>query len=328
VGGKLRVLVITSEWPTPEHPEWATFIARQVEALRRSGVEVCVFSFRGAKNPFNYLRAWYAVQRLIWKNRFDLVHAHFGQSGLLAIFNTIPLVVTFHGSDIQGIMGDTGKYLLIGRLLRQISRLVACRADEAIVVSQHLASFLPSRSYHTLPMGINLEMFCPMPQTEARLALGLAIDTHYILFGGNPDIPVKRFELAQSATDRIRPQFPDISILVLKGIHPSRVPYYMNACDVLLLTSTHEGSPTVVKEALACNLPVVAVDVGDIRERIGNINGCVVCTDDKPETIAEGLSAVLMSRTRINGRNTVHDLGEEIIAQKLIALYYQVVPSA
>ena len=99
----------------------------------------------------------------------------------------------------------------------------------------------------------------------------------------------------------------------------------MSAADALVLTSMHEGSPNVVKEALACNLPVVAVDVGDVRHRIGAVAGCVLCADDRPETVAAGLVAVLQRGRHIAGRETVLDLDERITAEKTIAVYRQAI---
>jgi glycosyltransferase involved in cell wall biosynthesis len=99
------------------------------------------------------------------------------------------------------------------------------------------------------------------------------------------------------------------------------VPVYMNACDALVLTSRHEGSPTVIKEALACNLPIVTVDVGDVHQRLDPVEGCLVCANDAPETIAAGLAQVLQSGGRVAGREAVAELDERVIVQKIVDLY-------
>ena len=99
----------------------------------------------------------------------------------------------------------------------------------------------------------------------------------------------------------------------------------MNACDVLLMTSLHEGSPNVVKEALACNLPIVSTDVGDVRNRIGALDGCVVCATDDPATIAEALNQVLSRRQGIDGRKAVLDLDEQVLTSKVIDVYRRAV---
>jgi glycosyltransferase involved in cell wall biosynthesis len=319
---KLSILMLTSEWPTPEHPEYAPFIVRQANSLQRFGIQIDLFHFRGSKNVGNYFRAWKTVQNRVSTNHYDLIHAQFGQSGALAILpKSLPLVVTFRGSDLEGIVDRNGRYSLAGKVLQIVSRFVARHADQVIVVSSSLARSLPRRDYHIIPSGLDLEMFHPIAQGDARRMLGLSPTQPIIFFGGNPDVLIKRYELAQAAFTLTRGRFPEITMLAAKGIAHSEIPLYLNAADVLLLTSLHEGSPNVVKEALACNLPVVSTDVGDVRERIGGVEGCVVCADDRPETIAAGLTQVLSRRERVNGRAAVQDLDERIVTQKVIEVY-------
>lgn len=312
--------MITSEWPTPEHPDWAPFVVRQVESLRHTGVKVDLFHFRGAGNVLNYLRAWRQVRARLSQSHYDLVHAQFGQSGLVALPKRLPLVVTFRGSDLKGIVGPNGRYTLTGCALRLVGQIVAHRADEIIVVSESLAKFLPCRSYTIIPSGLDLDLFRPLPKVEARQALRLPPDHRLVLFVGNPDRPEKRFALAREVMSYPGTEMP-ASLIIAHGVPYAQMPLYMNACDALLVTSSHEGSPNAVKEALACNLPVVSVAVGDVRERIGSVEGCVVCADDRPETIAAGLAEVLQRRERIEGREAVQDLDERILTQRLLRVY-------
>src|SRR5438093_6877286 len=100
-GTGIRVLMVTSEWPTREQPNRVPFIVRQVDHLRRAGVDVEVFAFRGARNPANYLRAWADLLGRIRRGDHDLIHAQFGQSAGLAMFPKLrPLVVTYRGDDL------------------------------------------------------------------------------------------------------------------------------------------------------------------------------------------------------------------------------------
>lgn len=320
----MRVLVITSEWPTADTPHAVPFIVQEVNYLRKAGIDIHVFNFRGRKNPINYYKSWLKLRNTFDQSQFDLIHAHFGQSAVLALPAQIPLVITFHGSDLQGIPDAKGNYTLLGRVLRSVSKFVSKRADSIIVSSGHLKNFLTVKlPIHIIPPGIDLEMFYPMPQREARQALELPLEKRIVLFGADPKREVKRFFLAEEAVNIIKDRF-DVLLLPLSGIKHNIVPLYMNSCDVLVLTSKHEGSPTVVKEALACDLPVVSVDVGDVRERLSSVPGCVLCADDSPAVIARGLSQVLGSGKRIQGRQAVAELDLRITTQKIIAVYRSV----
>src|SRR5438874_815856 len=151
----MRVLMLTSVWPTPERPANAPFVVRQAQFLRKQGVEVDVFHVNGRKNPAAYFRAWTKVQRLLSRRPYDLVHAQWAQAALASLPVRLPLVVTFRGSDVQGIMGANGRYAVSGWVLLQVAWRVALVADEAIVVAARLADLLPRRDYHVIPSGLD-----------------------------------------------------------------------------------------------------------------------------------------------------------------------------
>lgn len=322
----MRVLMITSEWPTPQTPTRAPFIARQVDYLRRSGVDVDVLHFRGAKRPGNYLRAWRRARNRLGRGCYDLVHAQWGQSALLALPKRIPLVITFRGNDLEGIVGRDGHYTVLGRVQTVLSQLMIRCADELIVVSDSLARRLPPhRNYHVIPSGLDLELFQPLPQGEARRRLGLSQGKRLVLLVvGSLDDPRKRAGLARDAVSRLQAKL-DAELLVVSGVEHQSIPLYMSACDALILTSIHEGSPNVVKEALACDLPVVSVDVGDVRERIGDVEGCAVCIEDSTEALAEALFHVLRRGARVAGRMAVRDLDERLVAERVVRVYEEAV---
>jgi len=280
-----------------------------------------VLPFRGAGKPSNYWRAYRRLSGLLSEGHYDLIHGQFGQSGLLAVCQRrVPTVVTYRGSDLQGIPRANGRCTLVGYLLCVLSQLVAHLADEVIIVSEHLADYLPRRRYHVIPSGIDLDLFLPMSQDEARSHLGLPLDGRLVLFVGSPRNPRKRHDLAQQAMVLLDRRL-SVRLVVAAGLPYEQMPLYMNACDALLLTSFHEGSPNAVKEALACNLPVVSVDVGDVRQRIGSVEGCMICPDDRAETLAAALAQVLERRERVNGQAAVQDLDERLLTRKVIAVY-------
>src|SRR3954471_1049473 len=323
-----RVLMVTSDWLWNSWGGPAVFIARQAEFLRRAGVDVEIFPFRGARNPANYLAAWQEVHRRVGRGGYDLVHAQFGQSGLTALPKRIPLVVTFRGDDLEGIIGENGRYVPAGWLLRSVSRLVARQADAAIVVSEHMKRYLPSSvGAHVLPSGIDLELFRPEPQDDARRRLRLPSDQRLVLFVGNPALARKRFALAQAAVHLVDRTIPTRLIAGWELPH-QEIAALMSACDALVCTSMQEGSPNAVKEALACNLPVVSVRVGDVPFRLRGIDGCELCPDDRAETIAAGLERVLRRGSRIDGRSAMQQLDERLLTHRLIDIYRSVLPAA
>jgi glycosyltransferase involved in cell wall biosynthesis len=316
-----RVLLITSEWPQIEGITHVPFLVQQVEYLRRAGLHVTVFHFRAKKNPFNYLKAWIRLRHHYDLESYDLIHAHFGQSGLIAIPTKLPLVVTFHGSDLQGIWGRNNRYTFAGKILKLLSRMVAKYADEVIIVSEHMSRFLPREvNYNVVPGGVNMDLFVPLSQSFCRERLGLPRNKPLILFSG--DHARKRYYLADEAVKILKTQL-DVELLCLMKAAHEEMPLYLNAADVLLLTSKHEGSPTIVKEALACNCPVVSVDVGDLRERISGVQGCFLCEDDSPATIASALAKAIASKEHFESRHQVDTLDEACVSEKIIRIYSQ-----
>jgi glycosyltransferase involved in cell wall biosynthesis len=316
----ISVLMITSEWPTPQSPYSVPFIVRQVNFLRRANVVVDVFHFRGKRNPFNYMRAWIAVRRKLKENDYDLVHAQFGQSGALAIPKRLPLVVTFRGDDLEGIVGKRGRYTFAGYILRAVSFWVAKHADAVILVSESLKRRLPSRDFKVIPSGVDFEFFSVLPKKECRMRLGLSLTKRLVLFVGNPAEKIKRYELAAKAVELLDPSV-DAELVVAWRVPHSDIPLYMNACDALVFTSIHEGSPNAIKEALACNLPVVSVNVGDVAQRVAGLEGCAVCADDLPETLAAELTRVLSRKAPINARTALLDLDEAALTPKVVGVY-------
>lgn len=331
---RVRILVVTSEWPSQEYPNAGIFVVRQVEAIRQFGIEIDVMDFRGRGNPLKYYEAVMRMRLLLRKDKYDLIHAHFGQGGFVAIHqNQVPVVVTFHGSDLFGLAGVTLLSRLKSNLLKFVSQIVARRANEIILVSERLFNELPSRRLfnelpsrhiHVIPMGSDVSLFRPTSQKEARESLGWPLNEQSILFAANPANPIKRYELASKAVALVAQSLPYAKLRVCYNESQDRVPIHMNASDVVIVTSLHESGPLVVREALACNLAVVSVDVGDVRQRMGSIEGCIICENDLPETIADGLVRALEHGSEINGRVAVLDLDERYIAQKLLDLYVSV----
>lgn len=325
----IRVLMVTSEWPTSDNPYLVPFLVQQVAFLRRAGVEVEIFAFRGAKNPFNYLKAiWRFNRQYRDRSRFDLVHAQFGQAALIPWPKRWPLVITFHGTDILGQLSPEGELTRQGRLLIRLGRTAARFADAVVIVSDAMRRNLPPGvPTYVQPTGVDLDALPQMTRAQARERLGLPQDERLILFVGSPHNPLKRYAQAQEAVALLNKRLPARLVLGWGRQHKEIIEL-MLACDVLVVTSQQEGSPTIFKEALACDLPIVSVEVGDAVARFGDVDGCVITADRKPETVAAALERVLRRGERIKGREAVAALDEKVLAENMIAIYRTVLRKA
>ncbi len=293
----MRVFIITTEWPTEKNPHAVPFLTQHVNILRESGIEVEVFHFHGTQNPINYLLSWQRIRKTPFWKKADILHAHWGQSAFLTLFSNKKRVITFHGSDLQGIVDRIGRITIKGRILIALSKWMATLADYCIVVSAKLIPILPNkcRNVRIIPIGIDTQEFHPMDKKTSRETLDLDQNDKIVLFMSDPNRTEKRFAFAQKAIEKFQIQHPELRIrlLVVSGVDYSTIPYYINSGDVLLLTSTHEGSPTVVKEALACKVPIVSFDVGDVAERINGIDGCYLCEERTFDCLIKGLEVAL-----------------------------------
>jgi teichuronic acid biosynthesis glycosyltransferase TuaC len=320
----MKILVATPIYPTIENPVRGTFVRTQVEYLRRAGVEVEVLVVGERSRRFKYPKAALELHRRLADSSIDLIHAHYSYAGIVARTQwKVPIVVSYCGDDLLGIVNPRGGQTLFGRLAVLAGRVLSNHVDDVIVKSQGMASKLRKKDVHIIPHEIDLEVFKPSNREQARKILGLHLEKKYLLFAANPNIPVKRFPLAKAVADYMSRLDATIELLVVYREPQERLPLFMNACDALLFTSYQEGSPNVVKQAMACNLPIVSTDVGDVRQIIGNTIGCCV---SKPEVqeFASHLSSILPHRERTNGREQVRHLAGPAVAQRIIEVYEQV----
>ncbi len=319
------VLVVTNLWPTDEDPGYGSFVEAQMESLRPLGVGFDVVFIDGHRSRWNYLRAIGELRRVLRQKHYDLIHAHFGLSGWVARCQSgVPVVVSFMGDDVLGRPTRRGRITLYGRFLQASSWILARLVAAVVVKSQGMKTRLGLGSAHVIPNGVDLELFRPMEQAEARQTLGLDLKKKFVLFPYNPAEARKRFDLIEAAVNLARREIPEIEILQVRGVPRERMPLYMNAADVLVLASLFEGSPNAVKEAMAVNLPVVTVDVGDTAELIGPTEGCHLVPRDS-EAIAARIVDVCKRGTRTNGREWIARLSMERVAKQIVALYQTIV---
>lgn len=319
------VLVVTNLWPTNEDPGYGSFVQAQMESLGPLGVNYDVVFIDGRRSRWNYFRALGELRFRLKHYRYDLIHAHFGLSGWVARCQwRTPVIVSFMGDDVLGRPTRRGRITLYGRFLQASSWVLARLVSAVIVKSQEMKTRLGLNAASVIPNGVDLELFRPMEQSAARGAVGLDLKKKFVLFSYNPAEARKRFDLIEAAVSLARREIPEIEILHVRGVPRERMPLYMNAADVLVLASLFEGSPNAVKEAMAVNLPVVTVDVGDARELIGPTEGCYLVPREA-EAIAARIAEVCRRGIRTNGREWIARLSMEKVARQIVDIYQSVV---
>lgn len=299
------------------------FARRQAEALRAAGAQIDMFHLRSRTSLIALGREFLRFRRALSETCPGVVHAHFGS--VTAVFaalsaGRIPLVVTYRGGDLNSSPSCPGLRSFAGRLL---SQLVALRARRIVCVSRELRSRLWWRrsAATVLPTGVDTAVFHPMNRNVARHALGLPAGERIVLFNAGYDPRNKRLDLARATVAIAAGLLGSIRLEVLDGsVDPDRVPLLMNASDCLLVTSDSEGSPTVVQEALACNVPIVSVDAGDIRERLTGVKGTRIAERD-PRTLAEALYELLDAPRASDGRKRMNEFCSTRIARELLRIY-------
>lgn len=305
----MRVLVVTSLYPTAEHPERGRFVADQVESLQRiEGVEVEVFQFEPGGASF--LVAARELRRRHRHEHFDVIHAHHGLGGWTArALGGAPLVVTFHGTDLE--------HELVGHM----SRLLARAATLPATVSGDLAHRrLPGAGARcrvaVLPMGIDLGRFRPIPRAEARAQLGLDPAGRYLLFPADPGRAEKRHDLAVAVA-----RAAGAELLALGRVDPDRVPLFINAASAVVVTSEREGFGLAALEALACDVPVLSTAVGIAPLALSGIGGCLCAPFDLADWAALARSHLDIGDARASGRRRAALFGRDRMASRVFHAY-------
>lgn len=320
----MRVLVVTNMYPSPARPHWGAFIKSQADSLAALGVENVLYEIEGWRGSVRYARALAGLPDVAARAGVDLVHAHYGLSGAAAMRVRAPLVVSFCGDDLLGRPDASGRITPRSRVLVGLSRLAARRADAVIVKTEEMRRSIPWVSgVEVIPNGVDLARFAPRPRAEARAALGWAEGPAVLLFAGDPAEPRKNWPLAREVAHRLASGDRDVRIEAMHGRPQEEVALAMSAADVLVLPSFHEGSPNVVKEAMAASLPVVAAPVGDCAERLAGCEPGGIAPRE-PAAFTAAVARVLEHGGRSNGRERVAPLAIERVARRVLAVYERV----
>lgn len=281
-------------------------------------------SVRGLGESAMMLRA------LVRDHRADLVNVYWGAtSGLsVTLASSVPVVVTFGGSDLLGNYDAEGNPTRSGRLSVRLSRLAARQASGVVVPSEPLRAALPvrvQRKCAIIPQGVDSSKFYPMDSAEARGRTGIGEEERVVLFfPGSTASWVKDPVLARDTFARVAEVVPGARLIEVMGVPHEELVYYYNAADALLLTSRHEGSNNSIKEALCCNLPVVSTDVGDARERLRFVTPSAVVAQRNPDALAASLIEILRSGARSNGADHIAEITLDAVTERLVAFYHDV----
>ena len=295
----------------------ARFFNQQVELLERRGVEQTTISLptpvvegEGRRSVVDYLRLLPPTLRHSM-GEYDLLHANSGLTAPAAVLQQrLPTVVSLWGTDLMGRYGP---------ITKQFTR----RCDSVIVMSEEMAAAY-GHGCHVIPHGVDLELFRPLPTAVARRELDWTPNAHHVLFPYDAGRKVKDFPRAERIVDRIRPSIDaPVTLHTVSGVSHELMPLYMNAADALLLTSKREGMPNAVKEAMACNLPVVATGVSDLPTLLSDVSPSVAHDDD--DVLADTLTEILRSGVRSDGRVAIEPLGVDAQIGKLESVYYSAV---
>jgi teichuronic acid biosynthesis glycosyltransferase TuaC len=320
---RYTILMVTGIYPTARHPHCGTFIKPLVDALRAAGHQVDLLHPGPAPAPFRYLWAAALVFLKTLSGRYDIVHGHYGLWCLAARMQwRAATVAAFLGDDLLGTLTARGRYSKKSLLVVRISRWLCRVSDAATVKSAQMKLASGQPHVVVIPDGVDFELFRPIPREEARSILGWEPEKYYVLFANDPRIPVKNFALAQQAMSRLAARGIQAELVVASGLPQSAVVYCMNASNALLLSSFAEGTPNVVKESMACNVPVVATDVGDVAQVIGRTPGCAVCPPDA-DALAAGLENALRRTEPTSGRAHIAHLEKSVVLARVLELYQQ-----
>lgn len=292
----------------------SSIIAKQAESLKQENVVISFFHIKG-HGIKGYLKNIFHLNKFVKSQNFDILHAHYSFSGFVATlaFTRKPVVVSLMGTDVN----KNAFMSLLNRLFAQIGW------NAVIVKSQDMYQKLNYKAAHVIPNGVDLNAFYSEEKNKAREKIGLQIktDERMVLFGASTSRREKNFSLAKTALEKIE----NIKVLFLTNVLHKDVVNYLNAADVLLLTSKYEGSPNIIKEAMACNCPIVSTNVGDVNWVLGDTDGCYI-TNFSPIDVSEKINKALHfseTKGKTKGRERIIQLGlnSELIANKIKSIY-------
>jgi len=311
--------------------EIAPFIKRQADSIERMNQNVNFYRVK-EKGLIGYLRNVKHLRKHIINNHYDILHAHYTFNGLLALltFTKHPIIVSYMGSDTYGDYNNRGKRRFLSNVNVIISKIIQPFIQAIIVKSPNLQKYIYcKKKLNLIPNGVDMDYFIPGDRDISRERLGIKYYASAILFLGNPEEPRKNFTLLKEALNVIN----DKQIVLLNPfpVAPFEILDYYLSADIFVLSSYNEGSPNVVKEAMACNCPIVSTNVGDVDWLLGEITGHFITSFDTINMSEKIMQALQFAKEigRTNGRDRIIELGldSETVANRIIEVYNKVLKS-
>lgn len=290
----------------------SAFVRSQYESLQREGVDMLLFPIRG-HGWKAYAKSIVKLHTLIQKERPDVLHAHYSVCGVVAAVASI-------GTKTKVVVSILGSFPHPSFKLKWVRFFIRYIWDATLTKSQRTANQI-GINLPVVPNGVNLDQFAIIDQEKARLLLGFEADKKYVIWCSNPARGEKRYELAERAVEQLHD--PNVVLFPVYDKSHDEVVHYMCAADALLLTSISEGSPNVIKEAMACNCPLVSTDVGDVRWVISGVEGTYISDSDTPQSVSDAIMKALNYGKRTKGRQQIYnlELTTKAVAKKIHNIY-------
>lgn len=289
-------------------------VMAQINALKKKSVKIDVFPVQGVGH-FSYIRSIPLLRNKIRRNGYDMIHAHYSYCGIISRFATKrAIVVSLMGSDVK----KSGTW-------RHVLRIFANRIWSATIVkSEDMKKSLGLDCVHVIPNGVDINVFKPMDRLDCRKKVNWPRDKCIVLFAADPSRHEKNYALAEHSIRGLKNE--NVEMKVVHHVDHIAMPVYINASDIVLLTSLWEGSPNVVKEAMACNKKVVTTDVGDVRLLLDNVPGSYIVQSD-PDSVIHGIMQAIDCEDSISSRERLRELGldSNSVSDRIVRLYQDVV---
>ena len=321
----LKILMVVADLASERNPSFQPFVKSQIESIESLGHEVKIFKILGPLGWYNYILKMPSLYNFAKSFNPDVVHSHYSYCAFTSLITLkYPQVISFMGDDVIGDHNRDGQITIRSYLHKPIAWIPNKFAKAIIVKSKEMTEFVNHKNIHVIPNGVNFNSFFYYDKYQARKELKLDLDRTYILFPGNIEDPRKRFPLAKQVCNILKDKYKiDNEILHMRTVSQDVLNKYYNAADAMIFTSWSEGSPNVVKEAMATNLPIVSVTVGDTNEIINGTKNSFVGSDDA-DLLAEALKEILFNKKRSNGKEMIKHLEIGKIAEKIEQIYFDI----